>query len=81
MLREIFILVVEKVPTPYYIRFGKDRKRFHFQASLKNKMAPSFVVIIDDDAIITEPMVHEVILKQAEQKVRELVNDEIFDRI
>ena len=80
MLREIFTLVVDRIPTPYYIRFGKDRKRFQFQASLKNKFAPSFVVMICDDDIITEPDVDEVIAKKARQKVRELLNDKIFDR-
>ena len=81
MLREIFTLVVDRVPTPYYIRFGKDRKSFQFQATLKNKSAPSFVAMFQDDDFITEPYVDEVIAKQAEQKVRELVNDKIFDRI
>ena len=81
MLREIFILVVDKVPTPYYIQFEKERRKFHFQASLKNKTAPAFVVILDDGDMTIEPYVDEFIAKQAEQKVRELVNDEIFDRI
>ena len=81
MLREIFTLVIDRTPTPYYIQFEKDRKKFHFQANLKNKSAPSFIVMIDeDDDIITVPHVDEVIAKQAEQKVRELVNDKIFDR-
>lgn len=80
MLREIFTLVVDRKPTPYYIQFGKDRKRFQFQATLKNKSAPSFVVMLQDDDFITEPSVDEVIARQAEQKVRELVNDTIFYR-
>jgi hypothetical protein len=80
MLREIFILDIDRIPTPYYIRFGKDRKSFQFQASLKNRSAPSFVMIIRDENFITEPQVDERIVKQAEQKVRELVNDSIFDR-
>jgi hypothetical protein len=80
MIREMFILVVDRIPTPYYIRFEKDRKRFQFQATLKNKTAPSFVVRLSDGHFITEPYVDEFIAKQAEQKVRELVNDKIFDR-
>jgi hypothetical protein len=80
MIREMFTLVVDRIPTSYYIRFEKDRKRFQFQATLKNKTAPSFVVMLRDDVLITEPNVDEVIAKQAKQKVRELVNDKIFDR-
>ena len=80
MLREIFTLVVDRIPTPYYIKFEKDRKKFQFQATLKNKAAPTFVVMLSDNDFITEPYIDEVIAKQAKQKVRELVNDKIFDR-
>ena len=80
MIREMFTLVVDRIPTPYYIKFEKDRRRFQFQATLKNKAAPSFVVMFLDNDLITEPFVDEVIAKQARQKVRELVNDKIFDR-
>jgi hypothetical protein len=80
MLREMFTLVVDRIPTPYYIQFEKDRKKFKFQASVKNKSAPSFVVMLRDNDFITEPFVDDVIAKQAKQKVRELVNDKIFDR-
>ena len=80
MIREMFTLVVDRIPTPYYIKFEKDRKKFQFQASLKNETAPSFVVMLRDNDFITEPYVDEVIAKQAKQKVRELVNDKIFDR-
>jgi hypothetical protein len=80
MLREMFMLVVDRIPTPYYIQFGKDRKKFKFQASVKNKTAPSFVISLHENAFVTEPNVDEVIVKQAEQKVREIVNDKIFDR-
>lgn len=80
MIREIFTLVVDRIPTPYYVRFEKDRKKFQFQATLKNKTAPSFVVFLQGDDLILEPYVDEVIAKQVEQKVLELVNDKIFDR-
>jgi hypothetical protein len=81
MIREIFTLVVDKIPMPYYIRFEKDRQRFHFQASLKNKSAPSFVVIVSNENLITEPPIDDAIAKQAVQKVKEIVQDKIFDRL
>ena len=80
MIREIFTLVVDRIPTQYYIKFGKDRQQFHFQASLKNKSAPSFVVHLRDEDVVMEPSVDDAIAKQAVQKVKEIVEDKIFDR-
>ena len=81
MIREICTLKVDRIPIQYYIRFEKDRRRFFFQASLKNKSAPSFTIIQREDEWFTEPAVDPSITKQAIQKVREIVEDRIFDRL
>jgi hypothetical protein len=39
MIREILTLVVDNVPTQYYIDFEKDRKQFNFQPTLTHKTA------------------------------------------
>jgi hypothetical protein len=80
MIREIFTLVIDHIPTQYYIQFEKDRRRFFFQAGFKNKLAPSFVIFVRDDQIIAEPAIEKEIVEQAVQKVKEIVADKIFDR-
>jgi hypothetical protein len=81
MIREIFTLRVDNISTQYYIRFEKDRKRFFFQASLKNNTAPSFTVFVHKDELVIDPHVDDFIAEQALHKVREIVADKIFDRL
>jgi len=80
MIREIFTLVIDNVPTQYYIQFNKDRQRFLFQAGFKYKTAPTFTIMLRDDRLIAEPAIKEEIAEQALKKVREIVADTIFDR-
>jgi len=69
------------VPMQYYVRFDKERRKFNFQATLKHKTAPSFLIRVVDGELIPEPVVSEAILRQAKQKVKEIVSDKIFDRL
>ncbi|MFL5810889.1 MAG: hypothetical protein ACJ749_15315 [Flavisolibacter sp.] len=80
MMREIFTLVIDKIPTQYYVQFNKDRQRFFFQAAFKYKTAPSFTIMLLEDRLVAEPAVKDEIAEQALKKVREIVADEIFDR-
>ena len=79
MLREILTLTVNKVPTQYYIKFGKDRQRFTFQPTLKNKEAPVFVIIIKEQELKIAGDVDEIMAEQAKEKVREIISNSIFD--
>jgi hypothetical protein len=80
MMREIFTLVIDRIPTQYYIQFNKDRQRFFFQAAFKYKTAPSFTIMLRDDRLVAEPAIKDEIAEQALRKVREIVADKIFDR-
>jgi hypothetical protein len=81
MIREIFTLTIDKVPMQYYVRFDKERRKFSFQATLKNKTSPSFTIQVVEGELIPEPYIDESILRQARQKVKEIVSDKIFDRL
>ncbi len=79
MLREILTLTVNKVPTQYYIKIGKDRQRFTFQPTLKNKEAPVFVIIIKEQELKIAGDIDEIMAEQAKEKVREIISNSIFD--
>ena len=81
MIREILTLVVDKVPTQYYIQFGKDRKQFSFQPTLANKTAPTFRIIERYGELIEVEEIDPLIAKQAKEKIREILNNPIFDQI
>lgn len=80
MIREILTLMIDKVPTQYYIHFTKDRRRFVFQPTLNNKTAPSFILLVSNKEIITEGFIDEKIEEQAKEKVREILSNSIFDQ-
>jgi hypothetical protein len=80
MIREILTLVVEKVPTQYYIDFTKDRKQFNFQPSLTNKSAPCFTIVVKDGELIATEPIDPLILQQAKEKIKEILNNRIFDQ-
>jgi|GEM_PF-2949597 len=80
MIREILTLVVDNVSMPYYIQFEKDRKRFAFQPTLKNKAAPSFTVELRDGVMVVEDGVPEPIARQAREKISDILSNSIFDR-
>lgn len=80
MIKEILTLIVDGVPTQYYIKFGKERRRFSFHPTLKNKSAPVFIVFMRDDELKVAGEVDEQVAEQARQKVREILSDNLFDR-
>lgn len=80
MIREILTLVVDNVPTQYYIEFKKDRKQFNFQPTLTNKMAPSFKIIERYGEFIEVEEIDPFLLNQAKEKIREILNNPIFDQ-
>ena len=80
MIREILTLVVDDMPTQYYIEFEKDRKQFNFQPTLANKTAPSFRVIERYGELIEVEETDSSIVEQAKDKIREILNNPIFDQ-
>jgi hypothetical protein len=81
MIREIRTLWMEQVSIQYYMRFGKDRKKFGFQPTLKNKDAPSFNIFVRDDQLEAEGEAPAEVLEQAMVYVREVLDDSIFDQL
>jgi hypothetical protein len=80
MIREILTLEVDGMSTQYYIQFGKDRTRFSFQPTLKNKAAPSFTLIVKDGNIEAESPVPASLARQASEKIRSILDDKLFDK-
>ena len=80
MLRKILTLTVNNIPTQYYIKFGKDRQRFSFQPTLKNKEAPVFVILVRDGELKLAGEIDPVMESQAMEKVKEILSDNIFDK-
>jgi hypothetical protein len=80
MIREILTLVVDNVPTQYYIDFEKDRKQFNFQPTLTNKTAPSFRIIERYGELIEVEEVDQFIVEQAKEKIKEILNNPIFNQ-
>jgi len=80
MIREILTLVVDNVPTQYYIDFEKDRKQFNFQPTLTNKAAPSFRIIERYGELIEIEEIDRFVIEQAKEKIREILNNPIFDQ-
>jgi hypothetical protein len=80
MIREILTLVVDGVPTQYYIEFEKDRKQFNFQPTLTNKAAPFFRIIERYGELIEVEDIDPYILEQAKEKIKEILNNPIFDQ-
>ncbi len=79
MIQEILTLVVDRLPIPYYINFEKNRKKFHFQPTLKNKSAPSFFIVVDPNGLTAHELSDPEIEIQAMEKVREILSNTIFD--
>jgi hypothetical protein len=80
MIREILTLVVDSIPTQYYIDFGKDRKQFNFKPTLANKTAPSFRIIERYGELIELEEMDASISEQAKEKIKEILNNPIFDQ-
>jgi hypothetical protein len=81
MIREILTLRVDDVPTQYYIDFDKDRKQFNFQPTLSNKNAPSFKIIERYGELIEVEEIDAELLSQAKEKIREILDNPIFDHL
>lgn len=80
MIREILTLLVDKVPTQYYIDFEKERKQFNFQPTLTNKNAPTFRIIERYGELIEIEEIDPYVIKQAKEKIKEILNSPIFDQ-
>jgi hypothetical protein len=80
MIREILTLVVDDVSMPYYIQFAKDRQRFSFQPTLKNKAAPSFVVELREGTLVPQDGIPEPVARQACEKISDILTNNIFDK-
>jgi hypothetical protein len=80
MIREILTLIVEHIPTQYYIKFSKERTAFQFQPTLKNKAAPSFKIVVHGDQLEIPDNIDPELGEQAKGKVREILNNDLFDR-
>ena len=81
MIREILTLVVNKLPTQYYIEFEKDRKQFNFQPTLANKTAPSFRIIERYGELIEVKEIDADLFEQAKEKIKEILDNPIFDQL
>ena len=81
MIREILTLLVDDIPTHYYIDFEKDRKQFNFQPTLSNKAAPSFRIVERYGELIEVESIEPKLLEQARERIREILNNPIFDQL
>lgn len=81
MFREILTLVVDNVPTQYYIDFERDRKQFNFQPTLTNSTAPPFRIIMRYGELIELENIDPNLIQQARKKIREILDNPIFDQL
>jgi len=79
MIREILTLIVDNIPTEYYIDFTEDRKLFNFQPALSNNASPSFRIIERYGELIEIEEIDSRILQQAREKIIEILNNPIFN--
>ena len=79
MLREFLTLFVENIPTQYYLHFEKDRTHFIFRPTLRNDTAPAFEIFVEKDQLVVKGQVDESLEHQAREKVREILDNRIFD--
>jgi len=80
MIREILTLIVDNISTQYYINFEKERTVFNFQPTLKNKSAPVFMVIVNGDELQIPEAIDGDLANQAKEKVKEILDNMIFDQ-
>ena len=80
MLREFLTLFVDAIPTQYYLHFEKNRKHFIFRPTLRNDAAPVFEIFVENDDLVIKGDVDESLEHQAKEKVREILNNRIFDQ-
>lgn len=75
MIRKILTLVIDNVPTQYYVDFEKDRKQFNLQPTLDNETAPSFRIIERYGELIEIEEIDSYIIDQAKERIRKLISD------
>ncbi|MFL5742311.1 MAG: hypothetical protein ACJ75B_18950 [Flavisolibacter sp.] len=80
MIREILTLTIEEISTPYYIQFEKDRMQFSFQPTLKNKAAPSFIIVVEGDRLVANEKIAEKIFDQACEKIQEIRHSDWYEQ-
>lgn len=81
MIKEILTLVVDKIPTQYYIFFERDRRRFNFQATLSNKAAPGFDIVVKGNELAVTVQIDDSLANQAKEKVKEILSNPVFDHL
>ena len=72
--------MVDKIPIQYYIEFEKDRRQFNFQPTLANKTAPKFRIIKRYGELIELEEIDPYLLEQAKERIKEILNNPIFDQ-
>jgi hypothetical protein len=80
MIREILTLDVDATPTQYYITFAKERREFGFQPTFQHKAAPSFMIFVSDGKLLSNDLVSGKLLAQAKEKVKEILESNLFDQ-
>lgn len=80
MIREILTLMIDDLPTQYYIEFEKDQKQFSFQPAIFNKAAPSFKIIERFGELIEIEEIDFSIAEQAKEKIKQILNNPFTGR-
>ncbi len=81
MFKEILTLQAEEGPLQYYLLFEKEGRRFIFDPTFKNKSAPVFVILVEDDVLYTEGKISHQLEMQAQEHVRGLLTSGFLDRL
>lgn len=76
MTKVLLTLLIDKEPSFYHIRYGKERKRFTFQPGPGNLDAPTFVVLFRQGQWRIAGDISEGVAAQAITKVRQLLQEE-----
>ena len=63
----------------YNLHFEKGRRHFIFRPTLGNDSAPAFEIFVENEQLVIKGHVDESLEHQAKEKVREILNNRIFD--
>jgi hypothetical protein len=81
MLQEILTFEWENTRIQYYVRFTLERNKFIFNPALKYKSAPKFTIVLKEGQPLSEELIPPVLLAQATHKVREILSNNMFDKL